>query len=221
MAYRKNYRRSKFRGRRRGRRGGVMNMRVGDVAQKAYQGVKFLKTLINTEKKFLDTTSSLAVTSAGSVQWLSAITTGTGYNQRTGAVVKGYSLSCRGDVLLNTSAVASIVRIIVFVNKALNHGATPTVLDILQIPSVYSPYNLDNLGDFTVLMDKRITVDNASRKLVDFGMQRKLNHHIRWDASGDLATDTESGHIYMLLVSNEASLGPTVAWYYRLRFIDN
>lgn len=233
MVYRKNYRQSKYqrRGRRRGRgRGGLMNMRVSDVAQKAYAGVKFLKTLINVEKKVWDNDSSTGqtISNAGTVSWLSGITTGTGFNNRTGMSVKAHSLSLKGTLEVNSSSTTPTqVRIILFYNKGLNQGATPAITDILQsagssgIAGPITPYQLNNVGDFVVLMDRKYTVDSVQRSQVNVNFFRKLGHHIRWETSGDAIANTEYGHIFMLMISDQSVNLPTLQYYTRLRYIDN
>lgn len=223
MPYRKYARR---RGARRGRsrrtQMGPGGYDYNNLARKAMSGVKFLKTLINTEKKILDTSVvAQAVSNIGSVQWLSGITNGTGYNQRTGIVVKAHSLSMRGNIVVSPSAQASQVRVIVFYNKSLNQSSVPTITDIIQNTSTpLAPYQIDNLGDFTVLYDRKFDVTNQTTSR-SFSFKRKLGHHIRWDTAGDLISDAESGQIFIALLSDESTNQPTIDYWSRLRFIDN
>lgn len=230
MPYRKYARR---RGARRGR-GRKMRGRMGpggydynNLARKAMSGVKFLKSLINTEKKILDTSfTNSGIASTGTVQWLSAITTGTGFNQRTGMVVKGFNISIRGMLSWNSaSSTQQQIRAILFRNLKLNQGATPAASDILQntggAGSIYSPYNVDNIGDFQVLHDRVYMLDGVARNQQILKIFARVPYHIRWDQAGDAITDTESGHLFLLLVSDEASTTPTAEFTCRLRFIDN
>lgn len=227
MPYRRPYRsRRPFKSRRRFSRRPSYGSSAMNLAQGAMKGVKFLKSILNVERKTLDTSGTgVTVSDSGSVVWLSTVTTGTAYNQRTGSVVKAVQLSMRGNIVFNSSASATQFRCIVFYNKGLNQGATPAVTDILQNTTgnagPISPYNVDNVGDFKVLSDKVYLLDDVNNRQKNFSMFARLGHHLRWDTSGDAIADTEQGHIFMLLVSDEATNTPTLSYTARLRFIDN
>lgn len=218
----KRYRKKKFKlGRKLAKRGSI----YGAAGQQLWKDVKWLKSLINVEKKVFDSTSTGQTPSnSGAMYWLSGITTGTAYNQRTGMVVKASNISMRLNCAVNASATSATftqLRVILFINKSLNHGQTPAASDILQsLNTPMSPYNLDNVGDFEVLYDRKfdLTLQYPTKSINIF---RRLRHHIRWDTSGDLIADTEKGHLFMLLLSDEPSAFPTVDYYIRLRFIDN
>lgn len=225
MPYRRGYKgrgKKKFRlGKKLAKRGSI----YGTAAQQLWKDVGWLKSVINVEKKVFDSASNgQQPSNTGAIYWLSGITTGTGFNQRTGMVVKASNISMRLNCNVNASATSSTfsqLRVILFINKSLNHGQTPAVADILQsLNTPMSPYNLDNVGDFEVLYDRKLdlTLQYPSKSINIF---RRLHHHIRWDTSGDLITDTEKGHIFMLLLSDEGAAFPAVDYYVRLRYVDN
>lgn len=220
MPYRKGLRgKKKFKlGRKLAKRGSI----YGSAAQQLWKDVKWLKSLINVEKKVLDTTAlNSGVDNSGAVVWLSDINYGTAYNQRTGMVVKASNISLRMNIRFNTNAAATQLRVILFFNKSLNHGATPAVGDILQdLNTPMSPYQLDNVGDFVTLYDRKFDLD-SQRPQAKVNFFCRLRHHIRWDTVGDAAANTETGHVYMLVLSDEAVNTPAIDYYARLRFIDN
>lgn len=228
MPYRK-YARRRYarRGRGRGRsRMGPGGYDYNNLARKAMSGVKFLKSLINVEKKVWDVTANAQNATSGTSNcvWLSGITTGTGYNQRTGMVVKGSSLYFSLKIQMGASETQSRVRAILFRNKGLNQGATPTTADILQNATFAdSPLNVDNVGDFEILGNHLFILDTVGAgKIRTHKFSVKLNSHIRWDVSGDLITDTEAGHIFLAIVGDSYTTNPPIYDFYsRLRFIDN
>lgn len=223
MPYRRRraYKKKKFNlGRKLAKRGSI----YGSAAQQLWKDVKMLKDFVNVEFKVWDNTlSQTATTTLTNCQWLSPITTGTGYNNRTGMVVKAARLYHSVTLALGGAETKSRVRVILFYNRRLDHGALIPTSAILQNPALAdSPINLDNVGDIKIIYDRLIMLDTAVRPFTTIRFNTKLGHHIRWDTSGDLITDTESGHIFCLYVGdNYASTAPTVATNSRLRFIDN
>lgn len=212
------------------RKGAKRGAIYGAAAGQLWKDVKFLKDMINVERKVydIDLTAGALATNVGSTSWMSGIATGTGFNQRTGMVVKASSFSLKGTIECNASAASPTqVRIIIYINKSLNQGVLPGTSDILQstgssgIGGPITPYQLNNVGDFTVLMDRKYTVDLVQRNQVNVNFRCKLGHHIRWETTGDLIANTESGHIFMLVVSDQSTNQPSFQYYSRLRYVDN
>ena len=76
---------------------------VASTAYKAYRVAKWVKSLVNVEKKFLDSTLDTNVDTTGNVKHLNAIGAGTGYNARTGNSIKAYSLNVAGTIRPNAT----------------------------------------------------------------------------------------------------------------------
>lgn len=206
-------------GRKLAKRGSI----YGSAAQQLWKDVKWLKSVINVEKKVLDTALlNQVILNTGQVVWMSTITTGTAYNQRTGMVVKASNISLRMNLTYNSAGTDNQqLRVVLIYNKSLTQGVTPAIGDILQnINTPLSPYNLDNVGDYVVLYDHKYDLD-SQRPQKQCNVYRKLHHHIRWDVSGDAIADTETGHIFLFLLSDQAANGPSVDIYSRLRYVDN
>ena len=89
-------------GRKLAKRGSI----YGSAAQQLWKDVKWLKSVINVEKKVLDTALlNQVILNTGLVVWMSTITTGTAYNQRTGIVVKASNIGLRMNLTYNSAIV--------------------------------------------------------------------------------------------------------------------
>lgn len=194
------------------------------LAAKAWTLAKYLKGLINVERKFLDVETSAAAVSktTGSTTWISSISEGTDYNQRTGISVKLTSLFIRGTINMNTTATqqSRYVRFIVFMDSD-PVSATPAMSDVFEVAGdPNSPLNHTNGARFKILHDKLYSISLSGPDNHIFKKYIKLSHHLRW---GNSTTDRRAGHIYVMAFSDTdtAAEEPLVGWYSRLRFVDN
>jgi len=113
------------------------------------------------------------------------------------------------------------------INDKVSDGSIPALSDVLDnitLPNVYARYNPDNAGArFKVLYDKRYVV-SATNNAVKFGCYRKLQHHLKYTGSSANVTDASTGHLYVLVCSDDNSADtndPTVEWNSCIRYIDN
>ena len=77
--------------------------RVAGTAYKAYQIAKFVKSVVNVEKKKIDFTYDAELLNTGNVLHCNAIGVGTGYNARTGNSIKMKTLLIRGTLRVATT----------------------------------------------------------------------------------------------------------------------
>lgn len=194
-----------------------------ELAGKAYSGVKYLASMINSEKYVFDASQSLqAVDNNGAVYPLSQIASGDDVNNRTGNSILAKSMYIQGNVLKQASAGASFVRFILF-QDTMNQGSTPTVTDILNNTgsalAPLSPLNIDHLSRYKILYDKRITL-NSDMSCRQYKVYKKMSSHIKF--TGTAATDVYKNGLYFLIISNEAlSTAPTINFTSRLRYHEN
>lgn len=191
---------------------------TADFARQGYYLAKRLARVVNVEVKNHDVVTSLGVPATGIVHDLSVIAAGTTNNTRDGSGIKVMSLNLRGHIQIHASSVASSFRIILFRGKNENEIA-PTVSTVLQAADVNSFKNEDNKFQTKILIDQTIQVGSQTssrRKHVRFN--EKLFGHINYSAA---TTDIESGGVYLLLISTEASNTPTFAYTSRLTYVDN
>lgn len=214
MVYRRRYRR------RRRTYKKPMRYKVADMAYKAYKGVRYIKSLVNAEVKNLDTTSTgINVSSTGTVISLNSIAQGDSQSNRDGLSILTKYLFGRIDTGLVAPAVSTFIRIIFFIDKQQQGDTTPSVTDVLQSSTTLSPLNTFQKGRFKILRDKTVILNPASRTNSNHKFNIKLGHHIRYN--GTSGTDIQKGGVYMLLLSNEPTNAPVVAYNLRLTYYDN
>lgn len=214
-------RRGGFRRRgRRTRKGGFSFGNALSLAKRAYSGYRYLKSMVNVERKFCDVNySSQVIGKSLAVYQLNTIAEGSDYNQRTGISVKSSSLLLRFSVHLDPAATYNQVRLILF-EDCENQGSAPTGTDILESSTNYlSPLQHSHGQRWKVLRDKIITLDVNGKAVVDLRMFMKMASHYKY--SGVNAGDTYNCALYLGIISDNNTNSPVVDFYSRLRFVDN
>lgn len=201
-------------------------MVVGDAA-KALSLARHVKSLLNVETKNHDVQQSLVtVTTTPVIVQLTNIAQGDTTNTRDGAQCKVTQLEFRMQVLLNsTTATRSAFRCLIICDRQTNQ-AIYTAADVLEDVSatdmVFSPINLDNKRRFQILADFVTFVSIASSTIIrQYKRYIKLNKLIRFDGSTPDITDLTQNSLSLLMVSSEATNGPQITTFSRIRFIDN
>lgn len=200
------------------------------IASKALSMAKFLASVVNVEHKFKDTVfARTAIYSTPSISFITGTSQGDAQSgSRNGDSIKLSSVNLRGMVTVPTGTAQTprIVRIIL-INDKVSDGSAPALSDILDnstLPNVYARYNPDNAGArFKIMYDKRIVV-SATTNAIKFGCYRKLRHHLKYTGSTANQSDASTGHLYVLVVSDDNAAGtddPSVEWNSCIRYIDN
>lgn len=198
-------------------------VRTGDIpylASKAYQGVKYLKGLVNVEFKFKDYGTAAASTAAGVITLLNAMQKGDDVNLREGRQIRMKSLEYRDTLELNGAATATTHRLIFFIDTA-PAGALPATTDLLDAAAVQSPRNLDNRRRFIILRDVMRTIDSGvpqKHRKIFVKMNFKTTYN---SGNAGNVTDLSGNALYMLHMSDEAVNTPTLTYETRIRFVDN
>lgn len=221
MAFKRGYRRRGMRRRRTGGRRYGFFGKAGYMASKAWKMAKYLKSVINVERKYIDYNQAPAqITTTGTVLLLSGANQGTDYNQRDGLSAKMVSLNCRYTCELPSgfaSPEGQYIRLIWFIDQ---ETGTPAVSDVLETTSIVSPLNHLNGKRFSILYDKVHFLSIAGQTGIQRSMFKRMQSHLKWS---NATTGLKEGHVYVLLLSDASTAGtePFVSFYNRIRFIDN
>ncbi len=192
---------------------------VRQLASKAWSTARYLKGIVNAEKKHSIISDSSGIDTSGTVTLLSSFAQGDDISARSGNSVKLRSIFTRFSVSQHASATETVVRIIMVQDKQQVTDAAPIVANVLNTVDVLSGLALGLLGRFKVLYDRSLTLSSAGRTAYAFKVFKHMNHHLRWNGSAN--TDVQKGHIYMILLSDEATNTPTVAFNARCSVYDN
>lgn len=186
------------------------------LARKAYSGVKFLKSIVNAEKKFFDTLVSGSLTNAGTVNVLNAISAGDDAMNRNGNSIKLIHLYCRMtfEQIIDTK---NFVRIIIFSDLA-NQGIAPSTTDVLTVADVDSMTNLDNVARFQILFDKCYGLSNAY-PTVSKRVYQRLGFHIKFD--GTASGDWQKNSLFVLMLDSNTTSHAVSNSTFRIAYYDN
>lgn len=194
---------------------------VGTIARYAVKGFKFIKGLINVEKfKFDLGIGPGSITNTASISQVSAIASGDGDAARTGNSILAKYLYI--NYIVNRSAssttAADTFRIVVVQDKEQVADTAPGYSDVYSSTTVISPFNVNNVGRFTVLYDKRHYVSSNKPQVSD-QLSVPLDFHIRYN--GTASTDIEKNGIWLMLLSDTTANHPTILGNIRLAYYDN
>ncbi len=193
---------------------------VKNIAQAAWSGVKYLRTLVNSEVHKLDTSVSTAIDTSGYLTHLTAIGQGDGITQRTGQSVLLSYLSVRGVFAIHASATTSQVRVLVLCDKQQVADTAPAVTDVLVGGNYLEHYNVNTVGRFNILEDETFALSAQGPQQMIYRRNFTLNtHHVRFN--GSATTDIQRGGIYILLVGNEGTNLTSTLLKCRVSFHDN
>lgn len=190
-----------------------------ELAGKAFQGVKYIKSMINAEKKKFDTgPTTVALSSAGaSSDYFSSITAGDDVGNRNGNSILAKGIKFRATLTAHASAVTSYARIIILQDTEFT-GSPPGITDILTGMNMTSNLNVDTTGRFNILHDKIYQIGAIwPQRCIDHYM--KLNNHIKY--TGVNAGDRYKNQILMYAFSDQATNTPSLTYSARLYFYDN
>lgn len=220
--YRRSYgRRRYYRRRSAPRSTGFSGMTVGQVASKALSIANGLRGIINSELKHYDEAlGATAVSSAGSVTSLvSGISQGDTNNTITGNSILMKQFHIIGNLLINASATVSRVRVMLVQDTRPVGGATPAVTDILNASTVRSFLNIDDqLNRFRVLKNRLFILSQATTpEEITFTWHVKKTQHIKFNDSQQVILND----LLLLVLSDESTNTPTIAYSTRLRYYDN
>lgn len=194
---------------------------VGQIAQKAWSGMRYIKGLINVERKFFDVTAVTSPDNSGTVINLSNIAEGTDYNNRDGNSILLQNLLFRVNTSGNVAGNNIFVRAIIFADN-YQTGTDPTVLNLLETASTNSPLNHVTSKRFTIYKDFKWTLDlyNPTKTMKKY-IKFPQSTHIKYQNTTGADASNWEGSLYLLLISDQATNKPSVDWYARLRFTDN
>ena len=212
--YKKRYTKNRYYKRKRN------NIGYGQIARKVWRDVKYLKSIVNVEKKYLDVTDSRTYSNLLFAQLLNGIAQGDTSITRDGDSVKWISLFIRVNSVINAAASATRVRLMLLRDKQPNTGLSSTTNILADNTNILSPRNLDWNYRYKVYKDMVIHL-NTDRPEKEIKIFMKLKFHTRYTDNGATVASISTNTLLLCFMSDEAVNEPTVTFYSRLRFIDN
>lgn len=190
------------------------------IAKKAWAATKYLKGLVNAEKKFHDVSFTLTPSTTASTQSFHAIAQGDASSDRNGNSLLAKYLRIRLNFAPHASEQSTLVRVLVVQDKHQVADNPPSYSDVVDSTGagIDSFLNSNTVGRFRVLHDRKYRVANDLPDVTK-NLALKINNHVRYN--GTTTADIQKNGLYMFLVSDQATNTPTITGVGRLSYYDN
>lgn len=191
---------------------------VRNLALTAYKGVKYIRSLVNSEVYKYDISNQLTFNTTPGVVHLTGIAQGDTLATRT-----GNSILCKGVYLRllfskHASATFTQIRVVLVRDNQQISDTSPSYTDVFDASSTFGRVNPNTAGRFSILYDKMIVLSSQR----DFSQQviyRKMLKHIKYNGTAD--TDIQKGGLYLMYLTNEATNVPSLTYTSRVYYHDN
>lgn len=200
---------------------------IAQIASQALKGVKYLKGLVNVERKFH------TITNAQNVGWdgtyrilLTGVSQGDTATTRDGNSILLKTLYVKGLITMDTTVSTTFLRFYLILDTQQCEGTSPSFTDIFEstlISSSSAPLanlNRQNAGRFKILYTKGYNLSAVSIRNQSFSIYKKFyKHHLTFNDAGT----HDKGHIYAFAISDQSGAGnpPEIRATSRVTYYDN
>jgi len=191
----------------------------GQFASKAWSGVQQIRKLINVETHRSDVSFASAINNTGSLQILNGVAIGDTSATRTGSSILSKEVCLRFATIKHASGTATVMRIVLFIDKRQIADTAPAVTDVLASADVMSHLQADNYTRYKVLKDWTVTLDTDD--VIRCFMHKASLTDLHCGYNGTAASDINANGIYLLMLSNESTNTPSISGISRYEFYDN
>ena len=195
---------------------------TAEIARAAWRSAKYIRGLVNSEMFHSDQGCALG-NNQNNIFHLTSLAQADTVSGRTGNSVLLKSLVANGYMYVNSSQTTNTRCMIALVlDKQQVSDTNPAITDIFE--SATDPSTLlktGNLGRFKILMRKQYTLDSNSSgsPAKQVKIYKPLNFHVRYNGTG--ASDIQKNGVYLVYITSESSLYPTIHLNTRISYHDN
>lgn len=183
------------------------------------------KYMLNPEKNNFDTSgAALTIATTWTIENMSNIAEGDDNINRTGRSVKFLGLNFRGGVTLGTTAtLPSRCRIVLFIDTMqIGSAGDPGATVIFNTNNIDSQRNQQGSpGRFKFLYDRTISLSPGGVETMHFIVKRPLNILTKYIGTTGVDASNYKNAIYLMYVTDNATVAPVISYTNRLWFIDN
>lgn len=197
------------------------------LASKVLAGVRYMKGMINCEKKYHTISQNTTFSTTGVCTYLSAIPQGDTAVQREGNSVLCRSIHVKDSIVKNTNALTTKCKIALVLDTGYGDNAASMaanlVWDSTYIGTSYAPLapmQLNTQGRYKIIKVWEFTLTaNSNTRLIDEYI--KIYKHIKFDGTGSTASDLSKNAFYLFHISDQDTNVPTLELINRIGFYDN
>lgn len=198
-----------------------------EIAKKALAATRYMKGMINCEKKYHTTSQNTTFARAGVMSYLSAIPLGDSAVQREGNSVLLRSIYLNYSVVKNTSVATTKCKVAIVMDTgyADNAGsiAANLIWDSTYIGTQYAPmapissntqgrYKLIRVWDFT------LTDQYDTKRISEY---IKVYKHLKFDGTAGTSADLSRNALYLVSISDQDVNVPAYEYICKIGFYDN
>lgn len=195
---------------------------VGSLAYKAYKTANFVRSIVNTEYKYLDTNLDFSpVQDDWLIFPLTNVAQGDDNFQRQGRSILGKAIYFR--LTFDLASLPSAALRLVLVRYTACNGALPDPNQMFEDPTNVSTFRSLSgpIRNYTLIWDKRFTMDADNLQTMYVDKYFKISDHIKY-VGVDSSTESLGNNSYFFMVlSNQAAGSLGMYGTARFRYIDN
>lgn len=185
--------------------------------------VSSIAQMVNTEKKYVDNTSSLiAVPNTGIV--VANYTTmpqGLGDNSRIGNSIKGKSISGKLYMSKNIGVQTTGLRLLWVLDKECD-GSLPSLAQILDNVDIVSGVNRDYSKRYVILKDQLMTLNDGGGQTKFRKFFFPTDFHVHFDGPTAAIGDAKENQVFLFALSDQAlGTAPLLTHFGRFNYYDN
>jgi len=193
-----------------------------DVAKAAWQGVKYIRGLVNSEMLKVDSNPTLSGVQSR-ITLLNGMSQGDGANTRSGNSILVRNITIKGFMEINGAVTGNTRIMIALVQDSQQISDTlPTVGDIFaSATNPYSLLNTGNLGRFKVLKrwHYNLTPVAGGQNVKALEYYKSVYFHTRYN--GASTTDIQKNGLYLVYITSENTNHPNIDMNVRVGYHDN
>lgn len=197
------------------------------LASKALAGVRYMKGMINCEKKYHIAYTNVAPTTSGTLACLTLIAQGDTATTREGNSILARSILLNMDIVKNSNVTDTKCRIILLQDTGFSVDAatlaTTNILESSLVGTQYSPMApiaQNTNGRFKVIRNWSFTLNSnfMTKRIHEYV---KIYTHIKFDGTDATTGSLNKNPFYVLMVSDQDTYMPAIELVSKIGFYDN
>lgn len=196
------------------------SMGTHTMAKIAYNGYKILRTMVNAEKHYIDTSTSTQPGTTPAVIGIVSSTQGDDTANRSGDSIKVTRVTVKGEMHINSGSAFDYVKIALVCDKN-NQGSAPAWTDVFDSGDTLCRTNVDNMDRFVIMKTWHLpfNLSTAYNHVISFS--KKLDFHVKYGGNAGTTADYRNNALYLMYVCGDNTNKAGVSLQSRVVFYDN
>ncbi len=182
---------------------------------------KIMRSLTNTEVKYVDTTGQITPNTSQTTVSLNVMSQGTTVSTRLGNSIRVLSIKLNCKYAINSSATHTTMRTIILKDSQANGGVI-SAANVFSAPTnVISLLNPDSQYRIVVYHLECLSVSISGTQEQVLRFDEETNFVTRFNGNAGTIADVVTNSVIIGFTSDESTNTPTIDYYARICFIDD